>query len=214
MAATLAVSKAAMRGRHSFGDDHVDDGRDLPDRGPAQEVIGEMAWLLRDTRGSMLLGGSVLSGIAAGIGVETAFSSSVLRPGLAGLACVVTLTVLILCWIRAGVLLLLAGRPVLDQLNDHRWRTGAPVDPRVQWLTLPAVEENAAEWNWARVNLLLGSARIRRERSHLADTWTFITAAFFLVWTALVFLALSGALPAGRARVTSQFVNGLGMAHR
>jgi hypothetical protein len=181
-----------MSGRHSFGDDHAGDGRDLPERGPAQEVIGEMAWLLRDTRGSMLLGGSVLSGLAAGIGVETAFSPSVLRPGLAGLACGVALIALVGCWIRAGVLLLLAGRPVLDQLNDHRWRSGAPVDPRVRWLSLPPIEDSEAEWNWARVNLLLGAARIRRERSHLGDTWTFITVAVFLVWTALVFLVLSG----------------------
>ncbi len=210
MAATLAVPTTAMRGRYSHVDDHLDDGRDRPERGPAQEVIGEMAGLLRDTRGSMLLGGSVLSGIAAGIGVEAAFSPSVLRSGVAGLAFAAVLTALILCWIRAGVLLLLAGRPVLDQLNDHRWRTGAPVDPRVRWLTLPPVGESAAEWSWARVNLLLGAARIRRERTHLADTWTFATAALFLVWTAVVFLAL----PSWRARVTSEFVNGLGMAHR
>jgi len=34
-----------------------------PDQGPAHEIIGEMAWLLRDTRSSMILGGSVLSAI-------------------------------------------------------------------------------------------------------------------------------------------------------
>jgi hypothetical protein len=31
---------------------------------------------------------------------------------------------------------------------------------------------------------------IRRERIHLAGTWTFITAACFLAWTAVIFLAL------------------------
>ncbi len=41
MAGALAVPAEAMRGRHSFGDDHLDASRDLPDRGPAQEVIGE-----------------------------------------------------------------------------------------------------------------------------------------------------------------------------
>jgi hypothetical protein len=45
----------------SFG--HNPHGRGLPDRaqpdqGPAQEAIAEMAWLLRDTRGSMFLGGA------------------------------------------------------------------------------------------------------------------------------------------------------------
>lgn len=191
MAATLAVPTEAMRGRHSFGEDHGGDGRDLPDRGPAQDVIGEMARLLGDTRGSMLLGGSVLGAITIGIGVEAAFSSSVLRPGLAGLVCLAVLGILIGCWLRAGALLLLAGRPVLAQLNDHRWRMGAPVDPRVRWVSLPLAGDSAAEWNWARANLLLGVARIRSERLHLADTWTFITVACFLVWTALAFLGLS-----------------------
>jgi hypothetical protein len=193
MAATLAVPAKAMRGQRSFGDDHLEADRDQadrerPDRGPAQEVIAEMAWMLRDTRGNLLLGGSVLGAITIGIGVEGAFSSSVLRPGLAGAACVGLLGGLILCWLRAAALLLLAGRPVLDQLNDQRWRAGAPVDPRVRWLTLPAAEDSADAWNWARVNLLLGAARIRRERIHLADTWTLVTAACFLAWTAALFL--------------------------
>jgi hypothetical protein len=52
------------------------------------------------------------------------------------------------------------------------------------------MEDSSAEWNWARVNLLLGAARIRQERIHLADTWTFITAALFLIWTAAIFLGL------------------------
>jgi len=146
-----------------------------------------MAWLLRDTRGSMLLDGSVLSAITIGIAVEAAFSPSVLRPSAAGLAYGALLAGLIMCWLRAGVLLLLAGRPVLDQLNDQRWRAGAPLDPRrVRWLTSAPAEENADAW--ARVNLLLGAARIRRERIHLVDTWTFITAACFLAWTVTVLL--------------------------
>ena len=193
MAATLAVPAEAMRGRRSLGEDHPGADRDqldreLPDRGPAQEAIAEMAWLLRDTRGSMLLDGSVLSAITIGIAVEAAFSPSVLRLTAAGLACAALLAGLVMCWLRAGVLLLLAGRPVLDQLNDQRWRAGAPVDPRVRWLTVPPSEENVDAWNWARVNLLLGAARIRRERIHLVDIWTFITAACFLAWTVTVLL--------------------------
>jgi hypothetical protein len=160
------------------------------DRGPAQEVIGEMASLLRDPRGDIVLGGSVLSAITIATALEAAFSHTALRPGLAAVFSVVLLGSLIGCWLRAVALLLLAGRPLLDQLNDHRWRTGGPVDPRVKWLTLPTVEDSAAEWNWARVNLLLGAARIRKERIHLADTWTYITVALFLVWTAAIFLGL------------------------
>ena len=84
MAVTLAVPAKTMGGRHSFGDDQLDAGREAPDRGPAQDVIAEMAGLLRNTRGSMLLGGSVLSALTIGIALEAALSPSVARPGLAG----------------------------------------------------------------------------------------------------------------------------------
>ena len=56
MAVTLAVPAKAMRGRHSFGDDQLDADREAPDRGPAQNQIAEMAVLLGNTRGSMILG--------------------------------------------------------------------------------------------------------------------------------------------------------------
>jgi hypothetical protein len=188
MAVTLAVPAEAMRGRRSFGDDHLGTDREAPDRGPAQDVIEEMAALLRDTRGSMLLGGSVLSALTIGIALEAALSPSVLRPGLAGVVSVSLLGCVIICWLRAAALLLLANRPVLDQLNDHRWRTGAPLDPRIRWLDPPSPHDSEAAWDWTRVNLMLGAARVRRERLHLADTWTFITVACFLLWTVAVLL--------------------------
>ena len=68
------------------------------------------------------------------------------------------------------------------------WRTGAPLDPRVRWLTGPSGQDSEAAWTWARVNMMLGAARVRRERLHLADTWTFITVACFLLWTVAVLL--------------------------
>jgi hypothetical protein len=144
--------------------------------------------LLGNTRGSTILGGSVLSALTIGIALEAMFSPSVLRPGLAGAVTVSLLGCVILCWLRAAALLLLAGRPLLDQLNDHRWRTGAPLDPRVRWLSTPSIEDGQATWSWARVNMMLGAARVRRERIQLAQTWTFITVACFLLWTAAVLL--------------------------
>jgi hypothetical protein len=193
MAAAMTIRSSWPSGPGGAGQSRDDEAlidRAQSDRGPAQEAIGEMASLLRDPRGDIVLGGSVLSAITVAAALEAAFSHTALRPGLAGILSVILLCSLIGCWLRAVALLLLAGRPLLDQLNDHRWRTGGPVDPRVKWLTLPTVEDSAAEWNWARVNLLLGAARIRRERIHLADTWTFITVAIFLVWTAAIFLGL------------------------
>ena len=188
MAVTVAVPAEAMRGRHGYGDDRLDAGREAPDRGPAQNQIAEMATLLRDPRGSTILGGSVLSALTIGIAIEAAFSPSVLRPGLAGGVSVSLLGCVVMCWLRAAALLLLAGRPVLDQLNDHRWRTGAPLDPRIRWLSAPPAGDSEAAWSWARVDMMLGAARVRRERIHLAGTWTFITVACFLLWTAAVLL--------------------------
>lgn len=188
MAVTLAVPAEAMRGRHSFGDDHLDADREAPDRGPAQNQIAAMAVLLSNTRGSVILGGSVLSALTIGIAMEAVFSPSVLRPGLAGVLTAGLLGCVIVCWLRSTALLLLAGRAVLNQLNDHRWRTGAPLDPRVRWLSTPSVGDGEATWSWAHVNMMLGAARVRRERIQLADTWTFITVACFLLWTATVLL--------------------------
>jgi hypothetical protein len=53
---------------------------------------------------------------------------------------------------------------------------------------MPSVEDSEAAWTWTRVNLMLGAARIRRERLHLADTWAVITVACFLAWTVTVLL--------------------------
>ena len=188
MAATLAVPAKAMRGRYSFGEDQLGADRETADRGPAQETIEEMATLLRDTRGSMFLGGIVLSALTVGIALEAALAPSVLRPGLAAVVYVSLLGCVMVCWLRAAALLLLAHRPVLDQLNDLRWHTGAPLDPRVHWLSLPSPEDSEAAWDWARVNLVLGAARVRRERLHRADTWTFITVGCFLAWIVAILL--------------------------
>jgi hypothetical protein len=164
--------------------------RSQPDQGPAQEIIGEMAWLLRDTRGSMLLGGSVLSAVTVAIGLEAAFSDHAVRPGLVGALNAILLSGLVLCWLIAVVLMAAAGRPVHNALSEMRWKTGAPADPRAGWLTLPPEGADLREWTWIRAHLLLGAARLARRRTQVADTWTYITAAYFLVWTVVILLGL------------------------
>jgi len=161
-----------------------------PDQGPAQETIGEMAWLLRDTRTSVILGGSVLSAITVAIGLEAAFSGQVVRPGVVGAANVGLLSGLLLCLLTAVILLALASRPVHNALSEMRWKTGAPVDPRAGWLTLPPAGADPEEWTWARAHLLLGAARLARRRAQIADTWTYIAAAYFLVWIVVILLGL------------------------
>jgi hypothetical protein len=189
----------AMIGRPSWPDRPAlgrnPQGRNLPDRaqpdqGPAQEAIGEMAWLLRDTRGSMLLGGGVLSAITIAIGLEAAFSGHALRPGVVGAVNAGLLSGLLLCWMTAVIMMAVANRPVNNALSEMRWKTGAPIDPRAGWLTLPRTGSDPAEWTWARAHLLLGAARLARRRTQIADTWTYIAAAYFLVWTAVILLGL------------------------
>jgi hypothetical protein len=64
------------------------------------------------------------------------------------------------------------------------------LDPRPGWMTLPPTETTPEEWAWTRAHLLLGAARMNRASIQLADTWTYTTAAFFLVWTAVVLVGL------------------------
>ena len=174
---------------------HHPRGRALPDRsqldqGPAQEIIGQMAWLLRDTRGSMLVGGSVLSAITVGISLEAAFSGQAVRPGLVGAVNAGLLAGLVLCWLTAVIRLALASRPVHNALSEMRWRTGAPLDPRAGWLTLPPTGTDPEEWTWTGAHLLLGAARLARRRTQVADTWTYIAAAYFLLWIVVILLGL------------------------
>lgn len=165
-------------------------GRAQPDQGPAQEAIGEMAWLLRDTRSSLFLGGGVLSAITIAIGLEAAFSGRTARPGVIGAVNVGLLAGLLVCWLTAVIMLAIANRPVHNTLSEMRWKLGAPVDPRAGWLTLPSAGSGPQEWTWARAHLLLAAARLARRRTQIADTWTYIAAAYFLVWTAVILLGL------------------------
>jgi hypothetical protein len=166
----------------------ADDGI-APDRGLAQELTGDLAGLLNNTRPTMLLGGGMLSALTLGLSLEAAFAPSPLGHGMVGVVSGVVLIGLIPCWLRAVVLLVLAGRPILGIVSDHRWKAGAPLDPRARWLTLPKIKATPEEWNWVRAHLLIGAARIRLDRVQAALTWTLITTAFFLAWTVMVFLA-------------------------
>ena len=191
--AAAEISRPSWPYRPARGHDPGDRARPdraQPDQGPAHEVIGEMASLLLDTRSGLLLGGSVLSAITIGIGLEAAFSARVLYPGVVGAFNSGLLIGLIFCWLMAIIMLARAGRPVHHALSHLRWRTGAPLDPRPRWMTLPPAEATPEEWAWTRAHLLLGAARMNRHRIQLADTWTYITAAFFLAWSALILLGL------------------------
>jgi hypothetical protein len=162
----------------------------LSEQGEAMGVITELAALLRDTRVNLSISAGTLAAITIGIALEVAFSARALPSGALGLVNFALLCGLFVCWLRALILLLTSGRPVVNALSELRWRTGAPVDTRARWLTLPPVGTNPEEWTWTRAHLLVGAARLMRYRLQRADTWTYITAGAFLVWTAFLLLGL------------------------
>lgn len=160
----------------------------LSEEREATGVIAELAALLRDTRVYLSISAGTLGAITIALALEATFSGRALRPGALGLVNFALLCCLLACWLRAVLLLATSGRPVLNALSELRWRTGAPVDTRATWLTLPPVGTNPEEWTWIRAHLLVGAARLTRYRLQRADTWTYVTAGAFLVWTAFLLL--------------------------
>lgn len=163
-------------------------GQALPDHEPAHLVISEMADLLRDNRTSMLTDGCLLGAVATGFALEAGVAARELRPGLVGVISLGLLCAIVFCWLVAAFLLARASRPVLNAVSELRWVTGAPLDPRPGWVTLPPVGADPAEWTWNRAYLLLGAARLARYRMQFADTWTYFAGGCFLAWTMVVIL--------------------------
>jgi hypothetical protein len=162
------------------------DDQTAPDRELAQEIIGDMAGMLNDTRHTMLMAGCLLGGLTLGIAVEAALAPAPLGTGVSRVLGAILLASLIVSWLRSVGLLALAGRPILAIVNNQRWKAGAPLDPRARWLHLPSIDATPQEWTWVRAHLLLGAARIRMTRVQSALTWSFVTTMLFLAWTALI----------------------------
>jgi hypothetical protein len=160
----------------------------IPDQEPAYAVIGEMAGLLRDTRYGLLTCGGLLGAVMIGFALEAGPSARVLRPSVVGALDLAALCGLFASWLTAIGVLAWASRPVLSTLTELRWVTGAPLDTRPRWLTVPPPGTEASGWTWTRAHLLLGAARLARYRMRVADTWTYFTVGCFLAWTAIVIL--------------------------
>ena len=143
---------------------------------------------MRDTRASIMADGCILSAISIGIALEGGPSARALRPSLLGVTNLGLLCGVLACWLVAAFLLARASRPVLNAVSELRWVTGAPLDPRPGWVTLPPVGADPAEWTWNRAYLLLGAARLARYRVQFADTWTYFTGGCFLAWTLIIIL--------------------------
>jgi hypothetical protein len=162
--------------------------RPLSDHEPAHVVIGAIADLLRDIRAGTVTDGCLLGGVTVGFGLEAGPAAQALRAGLAGVVDLGLLGAIAACWLVAVCLLARASRPVGNAVRGLRLVTGAPLDPRPGWVTLPPVGADPEEWTWDRAYLLLGAAQMARYRMRLADTWTYVTGGCFLAWTMLVIL--------------------------
>ena len=156
----------------------------------AQHVLGEMAALLHDSRPGVLAGGAAAGAIAIGTAIEAAALPLISRTG-PGVAVVgILFLILVLCLLRTVTLLVLSGLPLGRLLDEQRVRTGAPLDPRARWATIPAPGDvPGLPWGWDRAYLLLSQARFRAERIQAAMNWALVTTGAFLAFTgALVFI--------------------------
>ena len=137
----------------------VPPGQALSDQGPAHEAVSEMADLLRDNRGGLLTDACLLGAVAVGLALEAGVAAREPRFGLVGVINLSLLCGIASCWLVAAFLLARASRPVLNALSELRWVTGAPLDPRPGWVTLPPVGADPAEWTWNRAYLLRSEER-------------------------------------------------------
>ena len=163
---------------------------EAPEAPEAQHVLGEMAALLHDSRPGVLVGGAAAGAIAIGTAIEAAALPLISRTG-PGVAVVgILFLILVLCLLRTMTLLVMSGLPLGRLLDEQRVRTGAPLDPRARWATIPAPGDVPGfPWGWDRAYLLLSQARFRAERIQAAMNWALVTTGAFLAFTgALVFI--------------------------
>ena len=168
--------------------------RDVPAPGyredEAQHVLGEMAALLHDCRPGVLAGGAATGAIAIGTAIEAAALPLISRTGPGVVVVGILFLILVLCLLRTVTLLVMSGLPLGRLLDEQRVRTGAPLDPRARWATIPAPGDvPGLPWGWDRAYLLLSQARFRAGRIQAAMNWALVTTGAFLAFTgALIFI--------------------------
>ena len=164
------------------------DGRDAARQESAQELLAEMAALIRDTRPSLVVSGSVAAAVLVGLATEgVALPLTGRGPG--AVAAIALFAAVALCLLRTLTLIVLAGLPLTQSLSQQRVASGAPWDPRAPWASIPVPGTDPRSWSWARAHLLLSQARFRADRIQAATSWALVTAAMFLAWTSVLLLA-------------------------
>jgi hypothetical protein len=172
---TLATAVRPFRNGRSF--------QTMDDRSAAGETLREMAELLRDARPSMLVSGITVAAVTVGVAVEAIAVPINLHAGVGTVICLGLLAVLVLSVIRTAALMLLAGRPLMDQLGELRRQTGAPVDPTVPWTPVRILPLASPMAVWDRAQHVLAAAHFRNARIHLALGWATVAMIGFCAWS-------------------------------
>jgi hypothetical protein len=153
------------------------------DRSPADETLREMAELLRDSRPGMVISGVTVAAVTVGVVVEAVAVPVNLHAGAGTVVCLGLLAGLALSVVRTAALMLLAGRPLMNQLGELRRQTGAPVDPTVPWTPVRSLPLPPRSAVWDRAQHVLAAAHFRNARMHLALGWATVAMIGFCAWS-------------------------------
>lgn len=180
---TLATAVRPFR----TGDAH----ETMIDRSPADDTLRELAELVRDARPGMLVSAVTIVAVTVGVAVEAVALPVNLHAGAGTVIFLGLFALLALCVLRTAILMIGAGRPLMDELGELRRQTGAPVDPTVPWTPVRRLPMTSGIAVWERrAHAVIAAAHFRNARIHLALTWATIAIISFCAWTlALLFLA-------------------------
>jgi hypothetical protein len=133
-----AEAADSAAGDSAPGDNAAGDGAS-GNGGTAQELLAEMAVLIRDTRPYLIVSAVVAAAVLIGLAVEST-TLPVGRPGPGAVAVTALFAAVALCLLRTLALIVLAGLPLGHVLSQQRVSAGAPLDPRAPWASVPAPE--------------------------------------------------------------------------
>src|ERR1700735_4947555 len=95
-------------------------------RETAQELLAEMAALIRDTRPYLIVSSAVAAAVLIGLAVESTTLPAG-RPGPGAVAVTALFAVVALCLLRTLALIAAAGLPLVHVLSQQRVAAGAPL---------------------------------------------------------------------------------------
>ncbi|MGH3166993.1 MAG: hypothetical protein ACRDN0_14040 [Trebonia sp.] len=148
-------------------------------------AVTEITSVMNDTRRLVLISGGLLAADTAGeaVAVTALFGHG----DVVGLSSMGLLAPVLLSWLVAALLMILAERPLAAALGALRCATGAPVDPSAPWRPLGVRPIAGSELEWHHVVPLIGALTLQHSRARLALSWAVITTVGFMLWMALSF---------------------------